>query len=94
MTGLDTFDGPREGSMFTMATPEDQQGVINAVDALVNVLVSVARRGGEAARAVFSARMYLAFALWKLGRYDAVTNELLRQADTFGIARETLTHAA
>ena len=40
------------------------------------------------------ARMYLAFALWKLGRYDAVTNELLRQADAFGIARETLTHAA
>jgi DNA-binding winged helix-turn-helix (wHTH) protein len=30
------------------------------------------------------ARMYLAFALWKLGRYDAVTNELLRQADAFG----------
>jgi hypothetical protein len=37
---------------------------------------------------------YLAFALWKLGRYDAVTNEPLRQADAFGIARETLTHAA
>jgi tetratricopeptide (TPR) repeat protein len=40
------------------------------------------------------ARMYLAFALWKVERYDAVTNELLRQADAFGIARETLINAA
>jgi tetratricopeptide (TPR) repeat protein len=41
-----------------------------------------------------AARMYLAFALWKLGRYEAVTDELLTQAESFGIPRETFTRAS
>ena len=40
------------------------------------------------------ARMYLAYALWKSGRYDAVTAELVRQAESFGITREALTRAS
>jgi tetratricopeptide (TPR) repeat protein len=40
------------------------------------------------------ARMYLAFALWKIGRYDAVTAELLTQAESFGMVREQLTRSA
>ena len=39
------------------------------------------------------ARMYLAFALWKIARYEAVTDELLTQAESFGITRETFTRA-
>jgi DNA-binding winged helix-turn-helix (wHTH) protein len=41
-----------------------------------------------------AARSYLALALWKMRRYDAVTAELVTQAESFGIARETLIHAS
>jgi DNA-binding winged helix-turn-helix (wHTH) protein len=41
-----------------------------------------------------AARMCLAWALWKIGRYDAVTAELVTQAESFGITRETLLRAS
>jgi Flp pilus assembly protein TadD len=41
-----------------------------------------------------AARACLAHALWKMRRYDAVTAELVTQAESFGIARETLIRAS
>jgi hypothetical protein len=41
-----------------------------------------------------AARGCLAYALWKIRRYDAVTAELVTQAESFGIARETLIRAS